>query len=71
MVCASYSCISQMPPDVNSTGSSEGKDVGDEALPSLPSHVNTVKDGLLDFNHFLGTRGYDTSARRREIRRRR
>jgi hypothetical protein len=52
-----------MPPHPNSSRSAasrrifhpgKGKDVGDQDLESLPAHVNTVIDGLLDFNHFLG-----------------
>ncbi len=51
-----------MPPDLNSSTSAEshgafnpvkGEDVEDGGLAPLPTHVNTVKDGLLDFNHFL------------------
>lgn len=29
-------------------------DTEDQGLSSVPAHVNMVKDGLLDFNHFLG-----------------
>ncbi|KAI9732434.1 MAG: hypothetical protein M1834_001642 [Cirrosporium novae-zelandiae] len=52
-----------MPPDLNSLRSvgscrifhsGKDKDVGNRGLVSLPAHVNTVKDGLLDFNRFLG-----------------
>jgi hypothetical protein len=30
------------------------KSVEDEQVTPVPAHVNVVKDGLLDFNHFLG-----------------
>jgi hypothetical protein len=52
-----------MPPDVNSSRSAKShgifhpgmdKDVEDQDLASLPAHVNIVKDGLLEFNRFLG-----------------
>jgi len=52
-----------MPPDVNSSRSAKShgishpgkdKDVEGQDLASLPAHVNIVKDGLLDFNRFLG-----------------
>lgn len=42
-----------MPPDLKSAA---GKDnhVEEQDSESLPVHVEVVKDGLLDFNHFLG-----------------
>jgi len=52
-----------MPLDANSPRSAKSheifhsrkdKDVEDQVLSSFPAHVNMVKDGLLDFNHFLG-----------------
>jgi hypothetical protein len=52
-----------MPPDVNSSRSAgshgifrggKDMDVEDQGLSSIPAHVNIVKDGLLDFNRFLG-----------------
>jgi hypothetical protein len=60
---ACYSRVSQMPLDANSSRSAKShgifhpgkdKDVEDQDLASLPAHVNMVKDGLLDFNRFLG-----------------
>jgi hypothetical protein len=31
-------------------------DVGNEDLSKLPAHIQSVRDGLLDFNHFMGLR---------------
>jgi hypothetical protein len=33
---------------------SEKDDVEDEDLSKLPVHLQSVRDGLLDFNHFMG-----------------
>jgi hypothetical protein len=52
-----------MPLDVNSSRSAKSygifhpgkdEDVEDQYLAGLPAHVNIVKDGLLEFNRFLG-----------------
>ena len=40
-----------MSPNLNSSRRAESED---QQPTSLPAHVNTLKDGLLDFNHFLG-----------------